>query len=341
MSKPVDIKIAQFTKPENIEQSIDGSLVFEIFQKNCNEVLKHFMRFQQTWVNQAYAVFKDFDTYLVLLYLINKVFLNLSDRFHFMSFESFYNQEKLSIDKINLIEISKDLKIPKETIRRKVNFLQDQGIIYRDGKSIFLNVSKIVIQKPVTSIGLIATCLANFSNLLSSQNWFGDKISQKTIIKFIQDHFTVSWEYFFRFQIPYLVRHRTFFGDLESWNVWGSIALVQIRELIEKTQKQVVEPSGSFRDFYLHSLKHKAKRGINASSISDISAIPRATVIRKLKAMEKKKLINRNKNLEYSMGSQPVHLKGLEENYLIHQKLWSDFTSTMYNLMKHSKLKIN
>ena len=78
--------------------------------------------------------------------------------------------------------------------------------------------------------------MANFSNLLSSQNWFGDKISQETIVKFIHDHFTVSWEYFFRFQIPYLVRHRTFFGDLETWNVWGSIAIVQMRELIEKSQ---------------------------------------------------------------------------------------------------------
>ena len=185
MSKPVDIKIAQFTKPENIEQSIDGSLVFEIFQKNCNEVLKYLMRFQQTWVNQAYTVFKDFDTYLVLIYLINKVFLNLSDRFHYMSFESFYNQERLSIDKINLIEISKDLNIPKETIRRKVNFLQNQGILYREGKSIFLNVPKISIQKPITSIGLLATCLAKFSDILSSQKWFGDKISQETIVKFI------------------------------------------------------------------------------------------------------------------------------------------------------------
>ena len=341
MSKPADIKIAKFTKPENLEQSIDRSLVWEIFQKNNNEVLKHFIRLQQTWVNQAYTAFKDFDTYLVLIYLVNKVFLNLSDRFHYMSFESFYNQEKLSIDKINLIEISKDLNIPKETIRRKVNFLQNQGVLYREGKSIFLNESKITIQKPITSINLIATCLANFSNILSSQKWFGDKISQETIVKFIHDHFTVSWEYFFRFQIPYLVRHRTFFGDLESWNVWGSIALVQIRELIEKTQKQIVDTPSNFRDFYLYSLKHKAKRGINASSISDISAIPRATVIRKLKAMEKKKFINRNKKLEYSMGSQLVHLKGLEENYLIHQKLWSDFTSTMYNLMKHSKLKIS
>ena len=341
MSKPVDIKIAQFSKPNDLEQSIDNSLVFDLFQKNVNEVLKHFIKFQQTWVNQSFAVFKDFDTYLVLIYLINKVFLNLSDRFHYMSFESFYGQEKLSIDKINLIEISKDLNIPKETIRRKVNFLQNQGILYREGKSIFLRVPKIGAQKPVTTIGLLATCLAKFSNILSSQKWFGDKISQETIVKFIQDHFTVSWEYFFRFQISYLVRHRTFFGDLESWNVWGSIALVQMRELIEKTEKQIIDPTSNFKDFYLYLLKHKARRGINASSISDISAIPRATVIRKLKLMEKKKLINRNKNLEYSIGSQAIHLKGLEANYLTHQKLWSDFTTTMYNLMKHSKLKVS
>ena len=57
------------------------------------------------------------------------------------------------------------------------------------------------------------------------------------------------------------------------------------------------------------NLKHKAKRGINASSISDISSIPRATVIRKLKTLEKKKLINRNKKLEYSMGTKRDDLK--------------------------------
>ena len=30
---------------------------------------------------------------------------------------------------------------------------------------------------------------------------------------------------FFKLQIPFLVRHRNFFGDLETWNVWGAILL--------------------------------------------------------------------------------------------------------------------
>ena len=98
MSKPADIKIAHLNPAPNQDQSLDKSAVWEVFQNNNNEVVKYIIKFQQTWVNQAYKVFKDFDTYVVLLYLINKVFTNMSDRFHYMSFESFYNQEKLSIE---------------------------------------------------------------------------------------------------------------------------------------------------------------------------------------------------------------------------------------------------
>ena len=64
-------------------------------------------------------VFNDFDTYIILIYLFNKVYQNYSDRFHYMSMDAFFEQEQITIDKLNLIEISKDLNIPKETIRRK------------------------------------------------------------------------------------------------------------------------------------------------------------------------------------------------------------------------------
>ena len=65
----------------------------------------------------------------------------------------------------------------------------------------------------------------------------------------------------------------------------------------------------------LATLKHKSKRGINASSISDISAIPRATVIRKL-SLEKNKQIIRNKKLEYSIGNNKEHMKVIGEKPL-------------------------
>ena len=340
MSKPADIKIAHINKNENLSESIDKDKVHAVFQANINEKLKSFYRLQQEWVNSAYRNFNDFDTYLILMYLTNKIYMNYSDRFHYMSAEVFYSQDKVGIEKINLIEIAKDLNIPKETVRRKVNYLQEKDIIIRSGKSIFLNSKGLSIQKPMSTIENMSTLLSKLSVHLSTEDWFGKSLEKEDIKKFITDHFTVSWEYWYRFQIPYLVRHRTFFGDLESWNVWGSIGLVQIRDLILSIENDVTSKPETYGDFFLATLKHKTKRGINASSISDISAIPRATVIRKLKYLEKKKHIIRNKKLEYSIGNNREHMKAIGENYKISQRAFSEYCTTMFNLMKFSKFSI-
>ena len=89
MSNPVDIKIARINKSENVGSSIDKDKVHEVFQRNINDKLKSFYRLQQDWVNRAYKNFNDFDTYLILMYLMNKVYINYSDRFHYMSWMLF------------------------------------------------------------------------------------------------------------------------------------------------------------------------------------------------------------------------------------------------------------
>ena len=121
MSKPVDIKIAHINKAETINTALNKETVFEIFSKSNFEALAPFYKFQQVWVNKAYDTFKDLDTYLILMYLKQKIYVDYSDRFHYMSADAFYSQDKIAIDKINLIQISKSLNIPKEAIRRKIN----------------------------------------------------------------------------------------------------------------------------------------------------------------------------------------------------------------------------
>jgi hypothetical protein len=340
MSNPVDIKIAHINKNKDQAKSLTIDKVHQVFQQNINTKLKSFYRLQQDWVNRAYKNFNDFDTYLILMYLMNKVYINYSDRFHYMSMETFYSQDKVGIEKINLIQIAKDLSIPKETIRRKVNYLQVNDIIIRNGKSIFLNAKGLKIQKPMSTIENMSSLLSKLSIHLSAEDWFGKALEKEDIKKFITEHFTVSWEYWYRFQIPYLTRHRIFFGDLESWNVWGSIGLVQIRDLIVSVESEITTKPENYQDFFLATLKHKTKRGINASSISDISGIPRATVIRKLKSLEKNKHVMRNKKLEYTIGNDREHMKAIGANYKINQRLFSEYCTTMFNLMKFSKFSI-
>ena len=184
MSNPVDIKIAHINNQENLKGSLDKDKVFEVFQRNINEVLKGLYRLQQDWVNRSYLNFNDFDTYLILMYLMNKVYVNYSDRFHYMSLEAFYSQEKVGIEKLNLIEISKDLNIPKETVRRKINYLQKNDIIVRTGKTIYLNSKGLEIQKPMATIENMASLLSKISNYLSAEDWFGKALEKEDIKKF-------------------------------------------------------------------------------------------------------------------------------------------------------------
>ena len=340
MSNPVDIKIAHINKADKINNALSKETVYEVFSRFSPDALTPFYKFQQTWVNRAYSIFKDFDTYLILMYLKQKVFVNYSDRFHYMSNDAFYSTDKIAIEKINLIQISKSLNIPKETVRRKINYLQEKDIIFRSGKSIYLNSTALQIVKPNDTLPMLAIFFEKMSILLSKEDWFRTSLKRENIEKFIKDHFTVCWEYFYRFQIPYLIRHRKAFGDLESWNVWGSIGIVQTAAYKEELKKVTRDELTSYNDYYLNMLKFKPTRGINASSIADISGIPRATVIRKLRSMDKKGLIKRNKKLEYTLG-QAKNLKTHQTNYLINQKNLSDFCTTLFNLMKNSKFKID
>jgi hypothetical protein len=186
---------------------------------------------------------------------------------------------------------------------------------------------------------MLAIFFEKMSDILSKEDWFGKSLKRENIEQFIKEHFTVCWEYFYRFQISYLTTHRTVFGDLESWNVWGAIAIVQVSVFTDSEKRIIREELTTYEDYYLSMIKFKSERGINASSIADISGIPRATVIRKLRAMEKKGYIKRNKKLEYILG-QAKNLKEFQKNYLTNQKNLSDFCTTMFNLMKNSKFKI-
>ena len=348
MSKPIDLKTVKIFEPlkkkpsfENkIFNTINAEEVYDVLSRNSNETVSLWFKLQQAWCNNAYNTFKDYDSYLILIYLVNQVFQKYSDRFQYLSFQEFYEKNELNIDKINLIEISKELNIPKETIRRKVNFLQDQNIIFRKGKTIFFNNAINRVQKPSNSKKMLVNFLEKTSSILGKEEWFGKSFSKEEIEEFINKYFTICWQHWLRLQIPYLVRFRTFFGDLETWNVWGAIGISQFTDYSKQVKGRIVEDPRTYADLYLHLLRHTPKNGINASSISEISTIPRATVIRKLKYLLKEKLVTKNKKLEYILLPSPKNIKSFEENYMHNQKHKAGFVTTIFDLMKNSSFRV-
>ena len=95
-----------------------------------------------------------------------------------------------------------------------------------------------------------------------------------------------------------------------------------------------------YKIYYSNVADVKILRGINASSIADISRIPRATVIRKLKWLIKQNCIKKNRNLEYQMKKAGHLNKRISENFLLNQHSVADFLTDVFDLMKNSEFKL-
>ena len=338
MNDPIDLKTKKIIP--KVENKFKKSLVLENLEQNILTHWDTWGKFQQAWTSRAYKSFKDLDKYIVLIYLIRDNWVTLSGKFQYLSMDEFYETEGVSIDKINLIQISNDLHIPKETIRRKVNELQDSNILKREGKSIIFNRKGIETQKPNDMIELLSIFIEKKSKMLHGKDWFGGHLEKDYIKEFVKKYFTIVWLRFFRMQIPFLIRHRDVFGDLETWIVWGNIALSHQYHLAKAAEKNLITSEITLKSYYSDVADVKISRGINASSIADISRIPRATVIRKLKWLTKQNCIKKNKNLEFQMTKGGKLNKKISENFLLNQHSVAEFLTDIFDLMKNSQFKL-
>jgi hypothetical protein len=80
-------------------------------------------------------------------------------------------------------------------------------------------------------------------------------------------------------------------------------------------------------------------RGVNASSISDITSIPRATVIRKLKWLVKQNILQKNKNLEYGMKNSGKLIRKIEQTFKDNQLFVAEFLTDFFDYYKNSNFK--
>ena len=102
--------------------------------KNEEIVVNNFFQMEYAWMVGAYSSFKDLEKYLIIVYLINKTLETYNKYFFNFSYEKFYSNENIEIEKVSVIEIVNDLNISKETARRKLNELNNDNILIRKSK---------------------------------------------------------------------------------------------------------------------------------------------------------------------------------------------------------------
>ena len=278
-------------KLPSISSEINKVEVNKFIFNNFNSISPYFYKLISEWMSDAYKIFKDLDKFLILIYLINTDFEFFRRNNLNITYESFYKDKTLEINKVNLIQISKDLNIPKESVRRKISELEKKGVIKKKGKKIFLDRSAYESQEPINTLKNVSVLLSKFSEISKKKKLTKKSLDRTEVSKLIKNNFSFCWYQFFKFIFSYCYRWRKYFGDLEIMLIGITIAFNSVT-----TASIKLKGIESYIDKWREDILQNNIRGINAMSISEITGIPRPTVIRKINSLIKLNMIEMDKN---------------------------------------------
>ena len=293
----MNLQQVDFTKVLNDEQ------VYDHMMNSYDQLGRDWIVHQWSWMNNVYQAFKDHYKYMIVISLVEKT-LQFYDQMNIQySFDQFYSKSSLQIEKFSITELCEKLQLPKETVRRKVLELEKLGVLKRRKKQIILDRSVFSQVKPERQIKLTAKYIYLISEIFNKDRIFHKKLDTKYIENIIKKNFSLVWRWFYRMQIPMVIGYHEMFEDVATFHIWGTIVMNQafnyknnvsnsnIHSLLpdyKKFNKGVIEEEGS-------------STGISAMSLSDMTNIPRATVIRKAKYLVNQGYLKLNTKKQYVM----------------------------------------
>ncbi len=294
----MSIQEIDFTKTLTDDQ------VYDSIMSNYSDLSKEWIIHQWNWMNSVYASFNDHYKYMIIISLIEKT-LQFYDQMNIQySYEEYYSKSYLQIEKFSITELCEKLDLPKETVRRKVLELEKEGVISRSKKKIIIDRKAFVYVKPESQIKFSAKYIFLVSKALNKDQNYYKKLDQKIIENTIKKKFTLCWRWFYRMQIPLVIGYHNFMHDLTTFHIWGTVCMNQVLNVSKQLTTDEKKPSLDFFTTNNVLIKNLGSDiGISAMSISDMTNIPRATIIRKCKYLIKEDLIKMNEKKQYVLTS--------------------------------------
>ena len=294
----MSIQEIDFTKTLTDDQ------VYDSIMSNYSDLSKEWIIHQWNWMNNVYASFNDHYKYMIIISLIEKT-LQFYDQMNIQyNYDEYYSKSYLQIERFSITELCEKLDLPKETVRRKVLELEKEGVITRSKKKIIIDRKAFMFVKPESQIKFSAKYIFLVSKALNKDQNYAKKLDQKIIENIIKKKFTLCWRWFYRMQIPLVIGYHNFMQDLTTFHIWGTVCMNQVLNVSKQLNTSDEKPSLDF--FTTNNVLIKnlgTDTGISAMSISDMTNIPRATIIRKCKYLIKEDLLKLNEKKQYVLTS--------------------------------------
>ena len=253
----------------------------KVYKDNYRKIIGEFMNIQSEFLSGIYNRYdKDLDAANIVLFFAKNLHqetlrLRDSDLNVDISFENFWNNHsKIRQKNFKIINIAKETGLPKETTRRKINTLIRNKMLekqknYLSWKPVEKHKESYneIVSEELKQISKLIQVICIHLNITFSR----EKITNE-----LKKYYSFYWYHYLNTQLQYLKMWQNRLSDLE-------LLLISMQCLI---QSNLNSDKG---------IKDNIKLGsVSATSISDVTGIPRATCIRKLDKLYKMKIIKKD-----------------------------------------------
>jgi len=311
----------------SISNQIDEDIIFKTINKNFSKIAPYWFELISSWLIRSYSVFQDIDKFIILVYLINKDLIFYRKNGLIVDYDTFYKDKSIEIPKINISDISTDLKIPKESVRRKLEELEKKGVIKKSGKKIFLDRSAFITTKAEQTLNELSILLNKFNEILVDEKITNKSFTIDEITASLKNNFSFCWYQFYKLLFIITNRWRIALIDLETLAI-GLVVLLNT----------IGNKSFKGKDLNMNHWTKLAQGaddvGVNAMSLSDITGIPRPTVVRKVKRLIETDFLQINEKKLITLNIKGLRLKKQIKMQNQNMKSLSNMLHRIFNQIK-------
>ena len=257
------------------------------------------------------SILKDLDCNLLLSYLVLKSLQSIKKKNMQYSYNDLLNISELEPLILKKSEIAEVLDYPRETVRRNINKLIDHDLITVDKKNIIVKPNNCLSDIKTTIYeNSLKKCLAVIFKNLNFQISHEKKLDVNSIN--LKNSFSLIWCNFLEMIVSISIIWKKHHSNLGCWYLAGTCALNQMYNT--KDFKFDLNSENYTENFFLNLTGKKNNRGLNPTTLSELTGIPRETVIRYLAILIKNKTLTKNKQNLYFLTTNIVKEKNLIKN---------------------------
>tara|TARA_B100000686_G_C16638365_1_gene888594 strand:- start:201 stop:1169 length:969 start_codon:yes stop_codon:yes gene_type:complete len=312
-------------------KKFEKSNIEKVLKDNFSKLMPTFYEMESSFLAGVYKRYGDLEGGNIVIYFARDLHLEIlrkreNDLSFDLSLDMFWqNHKDIRQGKKKIILVSQETGLPKETTRRKIiSLIKKKHLKKEDKNRLFWEPASEHRETYLKIIGEQINSLSKF--ILEQTKLLQSTVPLSKIEKEIKKNYSFYWYHYLTVQLQYIKFWQEKLNDLEMLLIGLQTIIQTVNYLNRKTENGHMvtlkqQKNTDFRD-----------ANISATSVAEVTGIPRATCIRKLDKFVKMKVLEKDlESKRYFLKLNQTTLNPMLDGEWLKQKIsiLSEFSSVI------------